>query len=98
MRPVRSPKISLMSLTIGERRARNIPITKLKHPANQVAINVEISTIPARMASSSSDLGDMGTPPPSSNIELVAIVEPSNLVAESYPTSTETKESSDAEG
>lgn len=28
MRPVRSPKISLMSLTIGERRARNIPVLK----------------------------------------------------------------------
>jgi hypothetical protein len=41
--------------TIKEAK-HHLPITKLNPPANQVAIKTEISTIPARIASSSSDL------------------------------------------
>jgi hypothetical protein len=65
------------------------PIIKLSPPAIQLAIKAEISTMPALMASASSEQGERGLP---SSIVEVAIVEASDP-----PTSTETKESSDAE-
>jgi hypothetical protein len=65
------------------------PIIKLSPPAIQLAIKAEISTMPALIASASSEQGERGLP---SSIVEVAIVEASDP-----PTSTETKESSDAE-